>query len=186
MRILTIDLGTSATKASLWSEGGPIAVGRATVDVEHPRPGWVEQDPETWWSSTLGACSQLPEDERRQVDAVGFSSQRDTFVPVTTAGEPIGRAIASADRRAGEMVAGLGPDFQVLTGVVPDAGTVAAKVAWIREHEPEAFRATAHLGMLSDWALYRLTGRFVTDPSAGSSSDLFDLRTRSWSPESLA
>jgi autoinducer 2 (AI-2) kinase len=40
--------------------------------------------------------------------------------------------------------------------------------------------------MLSDWLLYRLTGRFVTDPSAGSSSNLFDLRTRTWSPESLA
>ena len=45
MRILTIDLGTSATKAALWSEDGPLAMGRATVDVEHPRPGWVEQDP---------------------------------------------------------------------------------------------------------------------------------------------
>jgi autoinducer 2 (AI-2) kinase len=40
--------------------------------------------------------------------------------------------------------------------------------------------------MLSDWALYRLTGRFVTDPSSGSSSNLFDLRTRFWSAESLA
>src|SRR6185312_7903135 len=140
MRILTIDLGTSATKAALWSEDGPLAMGRAAVDVEHPRPGWVEQDPETWWSSTLDACAQLPDDERAQVDAVGFSTQRDTFVPVTTAGEPIGRAIASADRRAGEMVAGLGPDFQVLTGVVPDAGTVAAKVAWIRQHEPDRLR----------------------------------------------
>ena len=39
--------------------------------------------------------------------------------------------------------------------------------------------------MLSDWVLYRLTGRFVTDPSSGSSSNLFDLRTRTWSPASL-
>ena len=90
MRILTIDLGTSATKVALWSEDGPIAVGRATVDVEHPRPGWVEQDPETWWSSTLDACAQLPEDERAQVDAVGFSSQRDTFVPSRPPASPSG------------------------------------------------------------------------------------------------
>ena len=54
---------------------------------------------------------------------MGFSSQRDTFVPVTTAGEPMGRAIAAADRRAGGRSPELGPDFQVLTGVVPDAGT---------------------------------------------------------------
>src|SRR4029078_861748 len=107
MRILAIDLGTSATKAALWSEDGPLAMGRATVDVEHPRPGWVEQDPETWWSSTLEAWAQLPKDERAQVDAVGFSSQRDTFVPVTTAGEPVGRGIACADRRAVDIVARL-------------------------------------------------------------------------------
>ena len=39
--------------------------------------------------------------------------------------------------------------------------------------------------MLSDWVLYRLTGRFVTDPSSGSSSNLFDLARRTWSAESL-
>jgi xylulokinase len=176
MRILTIDLGTSATKVALWSEDGPIAVGRATVDVEHPRPGWVEQDPETWWSSTLDACAQLPEGERGQVDAVGFSSQRDTFVPVTTAGEPIGRAIASADRRAGEMVASLGPDFQVLTGVVPDAGTVAAKVAWIREHEPDRLSGGQRWIMgPRDLVAFRLTGRGVTDTSVASRTGLLAL-----------
>ena len=71
MRILTIDLGTSATKVALWSEDGPLAMARATVDVEHPRPGWVEQDPETWWSSTLDACARvLKEAGVREVRAV--------------------------------------------------------------------------------------------------------------------
>jgi autoinducer 2 (AI-2) kinase len=56
---------------------------------------------------------------------------------------------------------------------------------WIREHEPETFAAIAHVGMLSDWVLTKLTGRYVTDPTSGSSSDLFDLRTRTWSPESV-
>ena len=176
MRILTIDLGTSATKVALWSEDGPLAMARATVDVEHPRPGWVEQDPETWWSSTIDACAQLPEDERAQVDAVGFSSQRDTFVPVTTAGEPVGRAIASADRRAGEMVAGLGRDFQVLTGVVPDAGTVAAKVAWIRRHEPDRLSGGQRWIMgPRDLVAFRLTGRGVTDTSVASRTGLLAL-----------
>ena len=54
---------------------------------------------------------------------------------------------------------------------------------------PTSSRAIAHVGMLSDWVLYRLTGGFVTDPSSGSSSDMFDLarpdlvatRRSSWS-----
>ena len=43
----------------------------------------------------------------------------------------------------------------------------------------------SHVGMLSDWVLTKLTGRFVTDPSCGSSSNLFDLRSRAWATESL-
>ncbi len=63
--------------------------------------------------------------------------------------------------------------------------TSPARFLWIAEHEPEVFRAIAHVGMLSDWVLTRLTGRYVTDPSCGSSSDLFDLARRDWSAESL-
>jgi autoinducer 2 (AI-2) kinase len=37
--------------------------------------------------------------------------------------------------------------------------------------------------MLADWIGYRLSGEFFTDPSIGSSSGMFDLATRTWSPE---
>ena len=40
---------------------------------------------------------------------------------------------------------------------------------------PFIFARTAHLTMLGDWILYRLTGCYVTDPSLGSSSGLFNL-----------
>jgi xylulokinase len=176
MRILTIDLGTSATKAVLWSEDGPIAQGRAPVHFEHPRPGWVEQDPEEWWSSTVAACEQLPEEERAQVDVIGFSSQRDTFVPVSTAGEPMGRAIAAADRRATEEAAALGVDYHVLTGIVADAGSVAAKVAWMRRYEPDRLSGGQRwiLGP-RDLVTFRLTGRAVTDTSVASRTGLIAL-----------
>ena len=138
MRILTIDLGTSATKAALWSEDGPIAMGRAPVDVEHPRPGWVEQDPEAWWTSTLAACRAAPcgrtdaGRRRRVLHPTRHVRPRDdgrrAHRPGDRGGGPPGR------RRRWPA---LGKDFHVLTGVVPDAGTVAAKVAWIRRHEPD-------------------------------------------------
>lgn len=37
--------------------------------------------------------------------------------------------------------------------------------------------------MLGDWVLQKLSGEYVTDPSLGSSSGLFDLGTRDWSGE---
>ena len=172
MRILTIDLGSSATKAALWSEEGLVAAARSPVRIEHPHPGWAEQDPEEWWTSTVAACAKLPDDERLKVDAVGFSTQRETFVPVTTGGDPIGRAILWSDRRATDEAARLDPDFQVLTGVVPDAGTVAAKVAWMRAHDPERLDGKRWILGPRDLVAFRLTGRAVTDTSVASRTGL--------------
>ncbi len=42
-------------------------------------------------------------------------------------------------------------------------------------------RQIAHVGMLGDWVLTKLSGEFVTDASLGSSSGMFDLAERDWS-----
>ncbi len=61
--------------------------------------------------------------------------------------------------------------------------TSPPRFLWIRKHQPEIYHRTAHMTMISDWILYRLSGSFVTDPSAGSSSNLFQLSKRTWSDE---
>ena len=46
-QVLAIDQGTTNSKAVLVDQAGAVrAVGSAPVGVTHPRPGWVEQDPE--------------------------------------------------------------------------------------------------------------------------------------------
>ena len=56
--------------------------------------------------------------------------------------------------------------------------TAPARFRWIARHEPEVFRDIAHVGMIGDWVLTKLSGQFVTDPSLGSSSGMFDLARR--------
>ena len=63
--------------------------------------------------------------------------------------------------------------------------TAPARFLWIAQHEPEVFSAIAHVGMLGDWILTRLSGAFVTDPSLGSSSGMFELAERDWSERML-
>ena len=41
--------------------------------------------------------------------------------------------------------------------------TAPARFRWIAKHEPDIFAAIAHVGMLGDWILTRLSGAFVTD-----------------------
>ena len=61
--------------------------------------------------------------------------------------------------------------------------TSPARFLWIKKHEPTVFKKIAHMSMLADWILYRLSGELVTDPSLGSSSGLFDLEKRTWSSD---
>jgi autoinducer 2 (AI-2) kinase len=61
--------------------------------------------------------------------------------------------------------------------------TSPARLIWIRKHEPEIFARVAHLGLLSDWVLTKLTGAYATDPSVGASSGMFDLARATWSEE---
>jgi autoinducer 2 (AI-2) kinase len=61
--------------------------------------------------------------------------------------------------------------------------TSPPRFLWIKKHQPEVYHRTAHMTMISDWILYRLSGSFVTDPSVGSSSNLFQLSKRTWSDE---
>ncbi len=61
--------------------------------------------------------------------------------------------------------------------------TSPSRFLWVKKHEPHVFRKIAHMSMLADWIVFRLSGELVTDPSIGSSSGLFDLKKRKWSPK---
>ncbi|HZC18909.1 MAG TPA: FGGY family carbohydrate kinase, partial [Rubrobacteraceae bacterium] len=61
--------------------------------------------------------------------------------------------------------------------------SAASRLRWIKNHMPEVWERASKMTMLGDWVLQKLSGEFVTDPSLGSSSGLFDLSSRSWSQE---
>ena len=63
--------------------------------------------------------------------------------------------------------------------------TAPPRFRWIARHQPDLFASIAHVGMIGDWILTRLCGAFVTDPSLGSSSAMFDLALRDWSDRIL-
>ncbi|HEX6654964.1 MAG TPA: autoinducer-2 kinase [Candidatus Limnocylindria bacterium] len=192
--LLALDLGTGSCRAVLFdADGHQLAVGqREWSHASLPGvPGSQVFDTGRNWQ-LIGACvrdalasSGL---EAGEIAAVSTTSMREGMVLYDEQGSEIW-ACPNVDSRAADEA-----DELVRSGVARqlfETGgdwvpiTAPARLRWIQRHQPEVFNAVAHLGMLSDWALYRLCGRFVTDPSAGSSSDLFDLRARTWSPELL-
>ena len=191
---LAIDLGTGSCRALVFDlDGHPLATSQR--EWSHPPipgvPGSQSFDTSRNWP-LIAACvreaiaaSGL---HAADVKAVSATSMREGMVLYDADGHEIW-ACPNVDSRASseadELVrAGLAAKIY---GVAGDwvSITSPARFWWIRNHEPEVFKAIAHMGMLSDWVLYRLTGRFVTDPSAGSSSNLFDLAKRTWSQDVL-
>lgn len=191
---LAIDLGTGSCRAVIFDEGGrQTAIGqREWSHAGLPGfPGSQVFDTSRNWELI---CTCVREAITRagigpqEIAGVSSTSMREGMVLYDAAGHEIW-ACPNVDSRAGQQA-----DELVRNGaarqIFEQGGdwvsiTSPARFLWIREHEPDTFAAIAHVGMLSDWVLYRLTGRFVTDPSSGSSSNLFDLRTRTWSSFSL-
>lgn len=180
MTVLTLDLGTSATKAALWNDDGLVAISRGAITTSHPRPGWAEQDPEDWWLSVVDACAQLradAPDAYEQVRAVGFSAARETFAPFDADLRAIGPGILWSDQRGAAAVLHFGdPDeFRARTGVVLNAACCAAKIAWVTDHKPDTFEAARWLLAPRDLVVGRLTGEVVTDETLASRTGMYGL-----------
>ncbi len=181
--ILTVDFGTTVTKVGLWSEEGLVALTRSELTTLHPQVGWAEQDPLRWWTSVVIACAESRAQAPQafgQVDVVACSGARQTFVPVTRAGEPVGKGILWSDRRAAAEAATLtgalgGEDInRARTGIPLDAGAVAAKLAWIAAHEPGRLPACDAIVSPRDLVVMRMTDEVVTDATFASRSGLYD------------
>jgi xylulokinase len=175
--VLTVDLGTSATKAAVWRGAELRALTRAPLTTVHPRPGHDEQDPRDWWVSVVQSCAELRDcapADYAGVRAIGFSAARETFALFDAALRPLGPGVLWSDRRAEAEAATMGDRdaFRAATGVVLTGGAHAAKLAWAARHDAGALRRARWILAPRDLVLARLTGAVVTDETLASRTGL--------------
>jgi autoinducer 2 (AI-2) kinase len=192
--LLAIDAGTGSCRAVLFdADGSQVAIGqREYSHAELPgAPGSQVFDTERNWRLICEcvrealAGAQVGSDAVR---AVATTSMREGMVLYDARGHELW-ACPNVDSRAGEEAGELvrSGEAQEIYDAAGDwvAITAPARFRWIARHEPDTFAAIAHVGMLGDWILTKLSGAFVTDPSLGSSSGMFDLAGRDWSDRVL-
>ena len=192
--LLGVDVGTSGTKVVLL-DGDGRAVDEATVtyDVRSPRPGWTEQDPDSWWDALHAALAQLWARGNAPADvaAVGLSGQMHSLVVLDRDGAVCCPALLWSDNRTGaecaEITATFGREgLLARTGNLALAGFTAPKILWVRKHWPEAFARAAHLLLPKDFIRFRLSGDIASEMSDASGTLLLDVRARAWADDVIA
>ena len=183
-QILVIDEGTTGTRAVLVDRQGAI-VARAYQEVprHHPRPGWVEQDPEEIWRATRAVCREALDAARAgsggPLAAIAVANQRSTSVLWDRrTGEPVDRAIVWQDGRTAGMVDALSPRWARAvhrrTGLVLATTHASLVLAWRFEHDPalrvRAERGELAFGTVDSWLVWKLTGGACHATSASNAA----------------
>jgi autoinducer-2 kinase len=190
--LLALDAGTGSCRAVLFAVDGS-QVSMAQREWSHAElpgvPGSQVFDTETNWKLITECVRQVlaePGVDVSAIRALSTTSMREGMVLYDGSGRELW-ACPNVDSRAGVEATDL--VGRGLANTIYQQGgdwvaiTAPARLLWIQRHEPGLFKEVRHLTMLADWITQRFTGEFVTDPSIGSSSGMFDLANRTWSAD---
>jgi len=191
--ILTIDCGTTSTRALAFTLDGRIAaVAQHPVTQRFPKAGWVEHDAAEIWALTKAAVDAVLA-EVPDCAGIAITNQRETVVFWSrSSGEPLAPAIVWQDRRTADVTArlrseGYEAQVQAETGLLLDPYFSATKIAWALQNCPEV-RAAADsgdlaVGTVDSWLVWKLTegAEHLTDASNASRTQLMTLQTGEWS-----
>lgn len=179
--VLAVDLGTSGPKAALVSrQGRVVAHSRRPVALRLLPGGGAEQDPDEWWGAVCDAVHDVLESGPVAAEAlsgIGCTAQWSGTVACAADGSAVRPAVIWMDsrgapcirRRTSGPVRLFGYDVRKaqrwirLTGGAPghSGKDPVAHILWIREAEPEMYRATDVFLEPVDWLVRQLTGRAV-------------------------
>ncbi|SHI59286.1 FGGY family carbohydrate kinase [Pseudozobellia thermophila] len=197
--ILSIDQGTSGTKAILFHTSGRL-VAKATEPLKsyYPKPGFVEQDPDEIYNSVIGAVKKCcdvfkgkNQGEMPNIVSCGISNQRETFVIWDKNGNPLRNAVVWQCKRSVAICEeldreGLEESINKKTGLTIDPYFSATKVIWLYRNEDRIKRAIdrgeAFFGTIDSWLLFKLTKgeKYLTDHTNASRTLLYNIFDLKW------
>lgn len=190
--LLGIDLGTSSVKTMLMSEDGETAaVAGEAYDIDIPKAGYAEQNPDMWYEKTaltIKSCLHQSGVSQAEIKGVSFSGQMHGLVCVDKCGRTVYPAIIWPDTRTGQSITHMyekaGAEF--IAGHTQNtitAGFLIASLYWLYENCQDVYEKIDKVMLPKDYVKFRLTGEIVTDYSDAAGSLAFDNVKLSWSKE---
>ncbi|HQR05987.1 MAG TPA: xylulokinase [Gemmatales bacterium] len=193
---LGIDLGTSGTKSLVCRADGTIlATATAEHPISHPHPGWSEQNPADWWTSTLKSARQAIAESRikpGELKGIGLSGQMHGSVFLDDNKEVLRPALLWNDQRTEEecrdieKAAGGRKALIQMVSNPAFTGFTAPKILWVRKNEPAIYARIRHILLPKDYLRLKLTGELATEVSDASGTLLLNVVERRWHTDLLS
>ncbi|MCE5739057.1 glycerol kinase GlpK [Staphylococcus pseudintermedius] len=199
--ILSIDQGTTSSRAILFNEEGEIVgVAQREFKQHFPKSGWVEHDANEIWSSVLSVMASVLTENNvsaNEVKGIGITNQRETTVVWDKeTGRPIYNAIVWQSRQTQSICDALKQEgheqtFRDKTGLLIDPYFSGTKVKWILDKvdgaREKAAKGEILFGTIDTWLVWKLSGgrAHVTDYSNASRTLMYNIHELKWDDELL-
>jgi xylulokinase len=190
---LGIDLGTQSTKVLVYDadQRTTLSVTQAPHDIVQKADGTSEQETGVWIAALESCLDRTDPALRRAVRAIGVSGQQHGFVPLDSRGAALYRVKLWNDTSTADECESITRAYGGRERLIAEVGNpilpgyTAPKVLWLKRHEPERYRALAHILLPHDYVNYYLTGHYTMEAGDASGTGWFDIRARRVAPRVL-
>ncbi|MBG9378058.1 carbohydrate kinase [Panacibacter sp. DH6] len=195
MLLLGIDVGTSSIKVSVVDAQTQQTVASANypeteAEIIAHKSGWAEQSPLSWWmffQEALRKAHASKNYDPKDIAAIGIAYQMHGLVTVDKNQNVLRDSIIWCDSRAvpyGEAAFKSIGEEKSLAHLLNSPGNfTAAKLAWVKENEPQVYERIDKIMLPGDYIGMMLTGSITTSISSLSEGIFWDFKTNTLSAD---
>lgn len=190
--MLGVDIGTTSTKAVLFSEQGEvIQQENIGYPLYTPDISTAEQNPEEIFQAVLQAMSNIMKvHSGKPLLFVSFSSAMHSVIAIDENDRPLTPVITWADNRSEAWAHKIkdewnGHEIYKRTGTPIHPMSPLSKITWlVKEHPELASKAKKYIG-IKEYIFKKFFNEYVVDYSLASSMGMMNLHTLDWDEEAL-
>lgn len=190
--MLGIDIGTTSTKAVLFTEIGEVIQQESIgYPLYTPDISTAEQNPDEIFQAVLQAISNITKHHsQKKLSFISFSSAMHSVIAMDENDQPLTPCITWADNRSeawahkikGELN---GHEIYKRTGTPIHPMSPLSKITWIVNECTEiAANAKKYIG-IKEYIFKKLFDQYVVDYSLASAMGMMNLKTLDWDEEAL-
>jgi len=192
--VIGIDIGTSSTKAVLFTTTGkPVCKHTVEYPLYKPTPDAAEQNPEEIFNAAIACVREVVVNSKidpTDLLCLSFSAAMHSLIAVDREGGLLSQSLTWADNRSAKWAdqlkrSQLAPEIYLRTGTPIHAMSPLVKLVWMRNEYPEFFELIAKFISIKEYVFYHLFQEYIIDYSIASATGLLNLKTRTWDKEAL-